>query len=359
MKIIQLIDSLDSGGAERMAVNYANALVDEIGFSALVATRKEGVLKNELNPSVCYQYLNRKGIIDLNAILRLRDFCKTHSISIVHAHGSSFFTALLLKFIHYKIRIVWHDHNGDRNSQSRWSNKILWISSNFFAGIIVVNHRIEEWINSKMACGNVIYLPNFTQFSVFQNVLTKLKGSSGKRILHLANLRDPKNHQLVLDVAVLTKETYPKWTFHFVGKDLDDEYSRNLKVFIKESGLQETVYIYGSKTDTGNIISQCDIGVLSSDYEGLPVSLLEYGMYSKAVVATDVGEIPLLIDNGSNGYICPAGNAEKFYESLSALIANPDLRLEFGKRLALTVGEHNSKQVVIAQYIKWLEDLKA
>lgn len=44
MRILQLIDSLEAGGAERMAVTYANALVQEIAFSGLVATRKEGPL---------------------------------------------------------------------------------------------------------------------------------------------------------------------------------------------------------------------------------------------------------------------------------------------------------------------------
>ena len=48
MGVLQLIDSLEAGGAERMAVNYANALTEKITISALVATRQEGVLKNEL-----------------------------------------------------------------------------------------------------------------------------------------------------------------------------------------------------------------------------------------------------------------------------------------------------------------------
>ena len=48
MRIVQLIDSLDAGGAERMAVNYANALSEKITFSGLVATRKEGLLLDKI-----------------------------------------------------------------------------------------------------------------------------------------------------------------------------------------------------------------------------------------------------------------------------------------------------------------------
>ena len=48
MRIVQLIDSLETGGAEKMAVSYANALSAEIPYSGLIATRKEGVLQKEI-----------------------------------------------------------------------------------------------------------------------------------------------------------------------------------------------------------------------------------------------------------------------------------------------------------------------
>ena len=54
MRIIQIIDSLEAGGAERMAVNYANALAHTIEFSGLVATRKEGLLLNQIDSTVSY-----------------------------------------------------------------------------------------------------------------------------------------------------------------------------------------------------------------------------------------------------------------------------------------------------------------
>jgi len=74
MRIVQLIDSLEAGGAERMAVNYANVLSEKIAFSGLVATRKEGVLKNQLNEGVQYLFLNKKKALDINALFRLRQF---------------------------------------------------------------------------------------------------------------------------------------------------------------------------------------------------------------------------------------------------------------------------------------------
>ena len=72
MRIVQVIDSLEVGGAEKMAVNYANALSERIDFSGLIATRAEGNLKKQLNGKVSYLFLNRKGTIDFSAALRLK-----------------------------------------------------------------------------------------------------------------------------------------------------------------------------------------------------------------------------------------------------------------------------------------------
>ena len=68
MRVLQIIDSLEAGGAERMAVSYANVLVDVIGFSALVATRKEGALLEQMDSKVTYLFLNKKSKLDFKTL---------------------------------------------------------------------------------------------------------------------------------------------------------------------------------------------------------------------------------------------------------------------------------------------------
>ena len=74
MRILQIIDSLEAGGAERMAVNSANALADEIDFSGLVATRAEGALWGQIDQKVSYLFLNKKRSVDVKALFRLRNY---------------------------------------------------------------------------------------------------------------------------------------------------------------------------------------------------------------------------------------------------------------------------------------------
>ncbi|WP_298222855.1 glycosyltransferase family 4 protein [Flavobacterium sp.] len=354
MRILQLIDSLQVGGAERMAVNYANALVDAIEFSALVASRKEGALKNHINDKVSYFCLDKQSTFDVKAILRLRAFCKKEKIDWIHAHGTSYFTAFLLKMVHPKINIIWHEHLGARSSEKAISNRILRFCSRFFCGIIVVNHELEVWCQSALHCDKTIYLPNFTMKNANEKAVTTLHGSDSKRILYLANLRNPKNHQLLVDVAIKLKQRHPQWSFHCVGKDLEDDYSKALKASIGENKLTETFYLYGLKEDIDHIISQASIGVIASSSEGLPVALLEYGLHQKAVVATQVGEIPEIISDGINGFVVPSNDPDGFLEALVKLVEDESLRQQFGNALHQTIIENHSEKAVISKYINWI-----
>jgi glycosyltransferase involved in cell wall biosynthesis len=354
MRILQIIDSLEAGGAERMAVNYANALADRTDFSGLVVTRKEGPLLNQVSQKVSYMFLNKKGTIDIKALFRLRKFVIDNKVAVIHAHSTSFFQAFLLKLTYPKVQLIWHDHYGDSEFLSKRPSLALRLMLPFFDGIIVVNQKLKLWAEQKMHFKNVVYLPNFP--SVENNVLenTVLQGIQGKRIVSLANLRVQKNHFLLLEVAKKVQLSHPEWTFHLVGKDFEDDYSKEIKNRILEFNLEKTVFIYGSKEDVRNILEQSAIAVLTSQSEGLPVALLEYGCYAKPIVVTNVGEIPLLIQDGKNGFIVETGNAPAFYDSLVKLMDNETLRNDFGKELQQTINTNYSEQTVINRYLGWL-----
>jgi glycosyltransferase involved in cell wall biosynthesis len=356
MRIIQIIDSLEAGGAERMAVNYANALADALDFSGLVVTRKEGPLLNQINKKVSYLYLDKKGTVDLKALFSLRKFVVDNKVEIVHAHSTSFFLAFLLKLFCPSLKLIWHDHYGDSEFLSKRPSLALQMMLPFFNGIIAVNQNLKVWAEQKMNFKNVVYLPNFPSKENIALENTVLKGMKGKRIVSLANLRVQKNHFLLLEVAKKMRESHSEWTFHLVGKDFGDDYSRQIKNLILEFSLEKNVFIYGSRQDVQNILEQSTIAVLTSQSEGLPVTVLEYGLYAKPIVVTSVGEIPLLIQDGVNGFMVETGKAQLFYDSLVKLMENETMQNDFGKALQQTIVNQYSKKTVIVNYLHWLEN---
>ena len=356
MRILQIIDSLEAGGAERMAVNYANALSKKVEFSALVATRDEGPLLLQIDKKVNYLFLKKKRSLDLKAVFRLKIFVKQHKIEIIQAHGTSFFIAFLLKLVMPSIPILWHDHYGDSEFLKKRPSSVLKVVLPFFSGIISVNQKLKVWAMEQMEAKNVVYFPNFTSKNNENQGGTILKGIDGKRIICLANLRSQKNHFLVLEVAKRLKISHPDWTFHLVGKDSEDEYATEIKKRISEFELAETVFIYGSKSDIGDILSQSAIGILTSKSEGLPVALLEYGLHQKPVVVTAVGELVSVIENGVNGLLVPTEQVSSFYDALVQLIENEKFRLEQGIALYHTIKGKYSEEAVIDPYLNWLEN---
>ena len=356
MRIVQIIDSLEIGGAEKMAVNYANSLSTRIDFSGLVTTRIEGKLKKQISDSVSYLYLNKKSTFDFGAILRLKKYCKENKIDFLQAHSSSYFTAVLLKIIYPKIKIIWHDHNGLGDLISLKEKLALKITSFLFESIIVVNNNLKVWAEGELNCSKVLYLPNFTSFALISAKKTFLYGIEGKRILCLANLRLQKNHFFLLEVAEKLNETRSDWTFHIVGKDFEDEYSQQIRSKIIEKKLSKNVFIYGSKSDIINILNQSEIAILTSLSEGLPVALIEYGLLKKPVVLTNVGEIPLIINDGINGFIVGIKEVNLYYERLLKLIDDKKLRIQMGNSLYNTIIENHSEERIISKYLNWVKD---
>ncbi len=356
MRILQIIDSLEAGGAERMAVNYANALSNKIDFSGLVATRKEGALMNELNHQVNYLFLNRKKTVDFSALIRLRNYVKKNKVTVIHAHSTSFFMAFLLKLTLPSLSLIWHDHYGNSEFLEKRKSGILKIGLLLFNGIIVVNQKLKIWVQEKVQLKNVIYLPNFVTETNENLVKTVLQGEMGKRILCLANLREQKNHFLLLEIAAQLKMTHPDWTFHLVGKDFVDNYSDQLRKTIVDKNLENYVFLYGSREDIGNILEQTTIGILCSKSEGLPVSLLEYGLSKKPVVMSNVGEIGTVVQDKVNGLLIPSHEKDSFYFALVSLIENAQLRLDLGAALFETVKNSYSEKKVISHYLNWLKN---
>lgn len=356
IRVVQLIDSLEAGGAERMAVNYANLLHRKLGFSALITTRSEGQLKKQLENDIVYLFLNKKKIIDIKALNHFKNFVHKYEISHIHAHSSSVFFAVLLKLIIPKIKIIWHDHYGKSEMLNNRPKLALQIASFFVSSIISVNQNLKKWAFEQLFCKNIVYLPNFIGESLeFFIDATNLHGVSGKRIVCLANLRPQKNHHFLLKVAKEIKKSHPEFTFHLVGKDFNDKYSQSIKDEISNLSLTDSVFVYGSREDISNILKQSDIGILTSSSEGLPIAILEYGFHKLPIVATSVGQIPKVIDSGE-GILVESNNVEGFIEGLKIIIENTKLKKSLANSIHSKIINNFSEKAVFKLYIDCINE---
>lgn len=349
MRILQLIDSLDAGGAERMAVNFANVLSGTIAFSGIMATRKEGVLKQEIEDLSTYAFLNRESKFDIKAIFLASKFIKRHKIEILHAHGSSYFFGVLVKLFHPKIKLIWHDHYGNRAVDAKQKH-VLRLCSFFFSKILTVNEELKLWSLQNLNCKDVFFIPNFSDLKTTEEK-TVLKGENKKRIVCLANLKPPKNHITLLQAFIASRIYTRNWTLHLIGKDSNDAYSNDLKSVIKEKGMENSIFIYNACQDIKFVLSQATLGVLSSTYEGFPVTLLEYAEAKLAVVSTNAGYCKKLIHHTSNGLLFSPLDSDTLSNHLLYLINNPEICANFATQFQKDIKADYSKEAIIDNYL--------
>ncbi|TVZ25559.1 glycosyltransferase involved in cell wall biosynthesis [Gillisia sp. Hel_I_86] len=322
MRVLQLIDSLRPGGAERMAVNLANALVPHVSGSFVCCTRMEGDLIQALGPSVKYLLLEKKNSLDIRALKKLKRYIKNNNIDIVHAHGTSYFLAGLLKITGTNIKIVWHEHYGGRSLKKVFNFPILYTFSYLFNGIITVNPDLLLWAEKYLKGKNKIHIPNF----VPNQPLLRPQESliiKDDYIVCLANLKVPKNHLNLLKSFLRVVKEYPGIKLYLIGKDNNDDYKKELEIFINTHNIGNNIIFKGEIMNNFALLKNAKIGVLSSDSEGLPMALLEYGNAGIPIVCTDVGLCGDLVKG--YGKVVPVRDDEALAKGILFYLKNPDL----------------------------------
>jgi len=350
LKVLHIIDSLSAGGSENMAVNLANALTECNVDTFLCVTRKEGALKQSIDKKVNYFFLDRTKVIDIKAFKKLRSYVKAHNISLIHAHTTSSFIGFIIKLTTKKTVLIWHNHTGAYVKLKGFKLLTLKLISFYFDAILNVSKTLNDWTLSNLNSKNNFYLPNFAHFSN-KNQKTKLKGITGKRIVCVAGLRPEKDHITLFKSFSIFLKDNQDWTLHVIGKDYKDTYSKELYEFVIKNDLENTVFFYGECQDVKNILRQGTIAVLSSISEGLPISLLEYGLAKLPVVCTEVGECGQVIKQNESGYLTNPKNEIEFASYLSKLANSKDDRIEFGDILYRDISLYHSKETVIRDLI--------
>lgn len=345
MKIMHVIDSLDAGGSERVAVNYVNLLAERGHDVCLCVTRKDGVLSQLINKEkVDIFYLKKRSKFDIEALKRFINFVNINNIEIIHAHSSSVFLVSITKFFFPKVSVVWHKHIG--LLKNYWVYKIF---TRNIQGIIVLNQEMKNWIISKLKFrkDSVWVIPNFYYHNYLKHEDVDVPGVKGYRIVCVANFRSEKNHLLLLEAfkKVLLKESNA--SLLLLGKIVERNYFQNIFNYIKKNQLETKVHILNNEFNVMPKVSACDIGVLSSVFEGFPLALIEYGIAGLAAITTDVGCCREVLDDGEVGVIVEPNNADLLAKGLIGLLKDSHIRNQFSKKFKQRINKfYNSKAAV-------------
>jgi glycosyltransferase involved in cell wall biosynthesis len=203
------------------------------------------------------------------------------------------------------------------------------------AGVLSVNGVLADWARRKLGIRpeRVWYIPNFVTFPPTQSELPQLPGIPGKRIACVANLRPQKDHLNLLEAMEIIVRQVPSAHLLLLGAAGDPDYFQKIQDRIRTVDLDSNVTWLGIREDVPSILKSCDVGVLGSVSEGLPLALLEYGMAGLPAVATAVGQCPEVLDGGRAGILVPPSSPESLAQAVLFLLESPKKRAIFGSRL--------------------------
>lgn len=348
--IMQMTDTLDAGGAERVAVNLANLLPQQRYRSYLCTTRREGPLAELIEPAVGKICLARTKRFDLAGLRRLIRFIKEQQIQVLHAHSTALFVAIQAAQFPPFPKVVWHDHFGRYAMEER----AAWLHGPFVrraSAVIIVNRQLTAWVQQRLhvPANKIWYVPNFVIESEADTDVPELPGEPGQRIVCVANLRPEKGHLTLMQAFATVVQQRPAVHLILVGAQSNAEHLAKVQAEIARLNLQANVTLAGHQRNVPAFLHGSDIGVLSSYSEAFPLSMVEYGKAALAVVATDVGECASILDQGQAGLVVPPRDPQKLAEALLALLAAPERRRELGTALRTRVNQLYTAEAVMKQ----------
>ena len=327
MRVMQVVDSLWAGGLESVAVNIGNALVEQGVESHLCSTRVDGPLAASVYPAVKRLRLDRKGRFDVPALCRFVAYNRQNRIEILHAHGSSVFISLITTLFPPYPKVVWHVHFGSLATHADRAG-FYWLAGKRSRAVITVSRPLFDWCHNQLRIQSekIQFIPNFIGRPPANQPPAELPGHPGFRIVCVANLRPEKDHVTLLRAMKDVIRTVPKAHLLLVGGVLDAAYHAQLNEEIRGNGLGAHVTWLGPRRDVASILKACDVGVLSSAVEGLPMALLEYGIAGLAAVTTRVGQCAEVLEDGRCGILVAPGSPGDLAAAITRLLSSPEER---------------------------------
>jgi glycosyltransferase involved in cell wall biosynthesis len=342
MRILYIITGAEYGGA---VVHVVELVREDLknGHIVGIAAAPERRLMNEAsnmhaeffpNPYFVRRVKLLNDLLSLGPVFRaIRQF----KPDLVTAHSTKAGYAARIACALLRKPVIFTAHGwAFSEGESSWRRKLLPLAERLAALvtqriICVSQHDLELAVKQKVApSGKLRLVHNGLDPAPF----LVAKGDSVRRefglqdqpvLTMVARLSPPKDPLTLLEACRLLKGEYKCL---LVG---DGELREQVERFVSQNGLASRIILAGERKDIPQILAASQVFVLTSYKEGLPISIIEAGLAGLPVIASRVGGIPELVQDGINGYIVPPADAPALAKTIQRLLDDADLRQRLGK----------------------------
>ena len=362
-KILQVIPALETGGAERTALDIGDAIIAH-GWTSIVASSGGRMLDRLTSAGNQHVRLpldsKNPFIIWLNG-RRLANLIRRENISIIHARSRAPAWSALLAAKRTGIPFVttYHGSYNQRSKLKAWYNSVMAradvvIANSGWTGDLIASRN--PWAKDRI---QVVHrgtdFEHFSPKSISKKRLQQLRDQWGLSkdhipIVQLARLTGWKGQEVVIEAAAKVVGEFPNVRFILAGDEQGRSgYRAGLEQKIAELGVSEHVLMPGHCDDAAAAMAIAELVVVASTQaEAFGRAAVEAGALEKPVIVSDIGAVqetvqaePDVATGWATGWKVAPGNAEELAEALRhALKLAPEQRQAIGKR-ARMYGEKN------------------
>lgn len=342
LKVAHLIPSLKVGGAEKLLVTLAENVSDlplELTIIILRNSKNDqGLIDGIRHCGVPVKIFSFKKLKELNKVRELFLYCKREKFDVLHTHltMANIIGPIIGRLLN--IPVVTTVHNVSRTADSNLIHGRVeaWMFQNLISRLIAVGWLTAEKYQDVAIKGGIEVIPNavsshpnFDPDEIKSLRANLMNDPTQPMLLAAGRLTEQKGYFDLLNAIVLLRQSFPYVQLFIAGgghlySDLVQETER--------LGLSENISFLGIRDDVLKLMTASDIFVNSSHWEGMPVSILEAMAAGKAIVATQVGDVPRIGKDKETMLLMEPKHPEKIAAAIKLLLTNQMLKESIGPR---------------------------
>ena len=348
LRVLTLVDGIGTyGGGERLARQLATHLDPDRFESTLCVSRWEPAPEHEpaleeiRSANVEFLGLQRSSRVQLKPWRELAAYMRERGVDVLHSHkiGSNIWAALLAPRVPVPVFVA-HEHTWsfegkpyrkflDRNLIARRADAFVAVSRDDQRKMVELE---------RIPAAKTRFIPNGIPPTDPPNpdhdVRRELGIEVGQPVVGtVATLRPQKALGVLLRAAAKIREAVPEVRVLIIGgaDEADDGEEQRLHDLCAGLGLDGTVSFLGARSDIADLVAAFDVAAISSDFEGSPLSLLEYMDAAKPVVATRVGGVPDMVVDETTGLLVAPQDPRALAAAITRLLRDRQLAARMGE----------------------------
>jgi len=340
MTVCQVLFSLKVAGAEMLAARIARRLSDSYRF-VFACLEEKGPLGEQLrDEGFTVHVLDKRPGVDPRAAKRLRSLINEECVDLVHAHQyGPFFYATMARLPQKRPSVLLTEHG---RSHPDYPRRGHFLANRLLLGkhdrLVAVGQSVRKALidNEGFPPGRVEVVYNGIDEDRFSAAVPDRDevrremgvGQGDLVIVQVARLDPIKDHVTAIRAIARVANRRSDIQLVLVG---DGPESEAIEALIRELGVEGQIRCLGRRDDIARLLGAADFMLLTSHSEGIPLTLIEGMAAGLPVVATRVGGVPEVVEEGRTGLLAPAGDEGALADQILQMAADRGLQERMGR----------------------------